>query len=240
MRDSLATKEHWDSMINYMNEEIEWSKSSTLDIITKKTEKGEDVSDVVKRGNMELRSYYMSLLNSLYSSGAPIDEIRKLFPSILETFVGAKESGYLDILWFASIGVMFDVPIEMMQELERLVPENNYNDYLLDFLFRSVDPSWEKKHNTFMFQVPYEFLSSVIEAKTKEESLRLLKEYLEIVWYKGHKKEDWYNSHKNMKASFYDGYWSYESGAIAKILKLDDAGWESMKYYPYDMVHYNG
>ncbi|MDR2570707.1 MAG: DUF1911 domain-containing protein, partial [Oscillospiraceae bacterium] len=40
------------------------------------------------------------------------------------------------------------------------------------------------------------------------------------------------------KNSFYSGYWSYESGAVAKILRLDDTGWEDMKYYPYDMVHY--
>jgi len=237
MRDSLRTKEHWDNMIRYMNEEIELSKSRVMKVIA---EKGEDFIGV-KRGRLRQTSCYMSLISSLYSSGAPIDEIKTLFPSALGTFSKSwsEDAGYINFIWLVSIGVMVDVPLETIQEFERLTVENDYNDYLLDFLFRSADPSWKKQHDTFQSPIPYKFLSSVIEAKTKDESSRLLKEYLDTVWYKGHNDEDWHNSHKNKKA-FYKGYWSYESGAIAKILKLDDAGWESMKYYPYDMVHYNG
>jgi hypothetical protein len=136
-----------------------------------------------------------------------------------------------------SIGIMLGVPVETMRELEGLVLDNDYGDYLLDFLFHSVDPSWEKKHDKFNAPVPYGYFASIIEAGTKEEALQFLKTYLEEKWYKGHDDEAWYNSHKDKK-SFYDGYWSYESGAVAKVLKLDDTGWEKMKYYPYDLVHY--
>ncbi|WP_373843810.1 PoNe immunity protein domain-containing protein, partial [Bacteroides heparinolyticus] len=34
------------------------------------------------------------------------------------------------------------------------------------------------------------------------------------------------------------GYWSFESGALVKILGLDDSDWQDLSYYPYDMVHY--
>ncbi|MCL1994019.1 MAG: PoNi-like cognate immunity protein [Spirochaetes bacterium] len=238
MRDVLATKEHWDNMIRYMNEEIE---RSNIRIAKIAAEKGEDFIGV-KRGYIRKKSNYMSLLNSLYSSGAPISEIKTLYPSVVETFSKSwtKESGYLYFIRAVSIGIMLGVPLEMIQEFQRLTIENDYNDYILDFLFRGVDPSWNKQHDTFKFAKPYKFLSSVIGAETKEESARLLKEYLEKEWYKGHKGEGWYNSHKNANANFYSGYWSYESGAIAKILKLDDTGWESLKYYPYDMAHYSG
>jgi hypothetical protein len=62
-------------------------------------------------------------------------------------------------------------------------------------------------------------------------------DYLKNKWYHGHRDTAWYNRHKR-KNSTYDGYWSFESGAIAKIMGLDDSGWEDLKYYPYDMVHY--
>ncbi|MEH7450841.1 PoNe immunity protein domain-containing protein, partial [Bacillus toyonensis] len=48
--------------------------------------------------------------------------------------------------------------------------------------------------------------------------------------------EAWYDAHEN-KHDIYSGYWSFESGAIAKILKLDDSTLKDSSYYPYDMVH---
>lgn len=234
MRDSLRTKEHWDNMFNYLNEEIEWSKEIILKVIQ---EKGDDFKGV-KIGYLRLNALYMMLLNSLYSSGAPIEEIKKLFSVIVEILNKhwTKESGYIDLIWIVSIGVMLNSPMEIMKEIKRIVDSNKYGDYLLDFFFHSVDTSWEKQHTSFNAPTPYRFLQSVIEAPTKEESAKLLKVYLDEKWYKGHNDEFWYNSHKD-KDSFYDGYWSYESGAIAKILKLDDDGWDKIKYYPYDMVH---
>lgn len=41
------------------------------------------------------------------------------------------------------------------------------------------------------------------------------------------------------KFDTYSGYWSYESGAIAKVLQLDDEVLKNVPYYPYDLVHYN-
>ena len=36
----------------------------------------------------------------------------------------------------------------------------------------------------------------------------------------------------------YCGYWSFEAGAIVKLLGIDDTILKDMKYYPYDLVHY--
>lgn len=56
--------------------------------------------------------------------------------------------------------------------------------------------------------------------------------------------KDWYNedcgcyeTHKS-KQNIYYGYWSFEAGAIAKILNLDDSRLKDVPYYPYDLVHY--
>ena len=47
----------------------------------------------------------------------------------------------------------------------------------------------------------------------------------------------WYDIHK-AKEKLYYGYWSFEAGAIAKILNLDDSNLKDVPYYPYDLVHY--
>lgn len=64
-----------------------------------------------------------------------------------------------------------------------------------------------------------------------------LKEYLQEKWYEIHRECAWYDSHKSSKNVYY-GYWSFEAGAIAKILNLDDSSLKDVPYYPYDLVHY--
>ena len=54
-----------------------------------------------------------------------------------------------------------------------------------------------------------------------------------------HTNTGWFDNHKNQQKLYY-GYWSFESGAIAKILQLDDSSLKDAPYYPYDMVHYQG
>ena len=64
--------------------------------------------------------------------------------------------------------------------------------------------------------------------------IELLKKYL-FNWY----NEDCgcYEAHKS-KQNIYYGYWSFEAGAIAKILNLNDSSLKNESYYPYDLVHY--
>ena len=56
-------------------------------------------------------------------------------------------------------------------------------------------------------------------------------------WYRLHKDDSWYENHK--KEGSYKGYWSWEAGAVTKILGLDDNGYANHPNYPYDMVHWS-
>ena len=38
--------------------------------------------------------------------------------------------------------------------------------------------------------------------------------------------------------NLYFCYWSFEVGAVAKILSINDSGLKDVLYYPYDLVHY--
>lgn len=145
--------------------------------------------------------------------------------------------GYVEMLWMISIGIMLDAPKEQMGQLEALLKKEKLGDCLMNFLLHSYNDEWSCQTNEFLCNRPYAFFSSIIKAKDKDQALDLLKEYLRGNWYEGHDDMGWYDSHKNMEDTF-NGYWSFESGAIAKILQLDDSSLKDTPYYPYDMVHY--
>ena len=76
---------------------------------------------------------------------------------------------------------------------------------------------------------------SVVNCSDKDEAVEILRKYLEKEWYKKHRDAAWYDSHK-IEHVGYLGYWSFESGAIAKIMGLDNEKLKGVQYYPYDMV----
>ena len=82
----------------------------------------------------------------------------------------------------------------------------------------------------------YNSLKTIVEGG-KEFACDELKKYLKEEWYEAHRECYWYGSHKSSKSIYY-GYWSFEAGAIAKILQLDDSGLKDAPYYPYDLIHY--
>lgn len=73
--------------------------------------------------------------------------------------------------------------------------------------------------------------------QSKELSIQKLEKYLKKEWYQGHSDCAWHDDHKY--GIRHDGYWSFESGALVKILGLDDSSLKGLPYYPYDMVHWN-
>lgn len=91
---------------------------------------------------------------------------------------------------------------------------------------------------SFIHDVPYKSLQAAIESTDKEVAINLLRNYLDEEWYAGHDDMGWYDSDKS-KENIYSGYWCFESGAIVKIMELDDNGLKNNGYYPYDMAHYS-
>ena len=105
----------------------------------------------------------------------------------------------------------------------------------MNFLIQKIDSTWERKGDEFEFKV-YDCLKQISE-KDREIACEELKEYLLEKWYEIHRECAWYDSHKSNKNVYY-GYWSFEAGAIAKILNLNDSSLKDVPYYPYDLVHY--
>ena len=182
-----------------------------------------------------LRNAYQILI-SKYSVGYPVLE---LIPDYLQGVQFMKkgwntDAGYVTMLWYLSIGVMLECHKEL-QQLSILLKEHSVKDKFFSFLVNNTQDYASEK---LLWTTPYAGLIEVIElAKTnKEEAVERLQKYLKKEWYKGHSDCGWYNDHKS-KWGVHFGYWSFESGALVKILGLDDSSLQGLPYYPYDMVH---
>ena len=133
------------------------------------------------------------------------------------------------------MGVLFKVSKSDIFELEQRLIAEKFDDYLVNFLIKEIDSTWEREGVEFEFK-GYECLKQILD-NDEIIACEALKEYLQEKWYEIHRECAWYDSHKSSKNDYY-GYWSFEAGAIAKILNLDDSSLKDVAYYPYDLVHY--
>lgn len=237
MRDTIETEQHWNKMYRLLDEKMSWNG----ELITETVDEYGDDSAEAKRAYMLQFANFMSYQNVSYSAGAPLSKIIAAYPKTVELFekVWNKSFGYVQMVWMLSVGIMLNIDSETTSKLLALVKRDALNDYLVNFLAKGTDKSWQLAETSFEFDDPYKETFAIINAPSKEDACDTLTDYLKNKWYIGHRDTAWYNRHKR-KNSTYDGYWSYESGAIVKILQLDDSSLKNVPYYPYDMVHYKG
>ncbi|MDO4729449.1 MAG: DUF1911 domain-containing protein [Bacteroidota bacterium] len=140
---------------------------------------------------------------------------------------------YWKLLTMLSLGVLLDIPQEDFMKLVKIREKVSEKDVLLDTIIAFRVSNYVVSEH-IMQTNPYQDLSSMLIKKTF--TIEALKKYLSKQWYKDNKQMYWFDYHKDSKLYF--GYWSFESGALVKILGLDDTLLKDQKYYPYDMVHW--
>lgn len=221
----------------YFGEYIEQQKQR-INKFQNKLDKNEVALDRVFAVQKKLDSLRFQILIAKYSMGKPVENLvgnyKKLVADLPKFW--DPTSGYVDMLWMTSVGIMLEVDDEILDVLAKLTNEAGWNEYLLSYLLQSRNSSIGLSEKYFMFEKPYKHLFDVINGG-REQATNNLKKYLENEWYRGHNDTGWFDNHKNQQKLYY-GYWSFESGAIAKILQLDDSSLKDTPYYPYDMVHY--
>ncbi|MCB9555568.1 MAG: DUF1911 domain-containing protein [Deltaproteobacteria bacterium] len=189
----------------------------------------------------DLLTDQISLLKAKYSSGLdPVSLVQDVESSIaMMEQCWEAESGYVQMVWILSIGIMLEMDDRCFERLSKLVAGSHLNDFLVDFLLRHRLSSYSKHSPEFAHENPYRATGEVIAAAQtdKEGAVRRLAKYLTQEWYRGHSDAGWHGSHKS-RPNVHSGYWSFESGALAKILALDDSSLQDQQYYPYDMVHW--
>jgi hypothetical protein len=230
MRDKIMDTE-------YFQEYILQQKNRILKFSTKldNAEVREDRIFPVKK---KIDAIKYSIFEAEYSNGEYLDKLRLDFLDIIRNMpkYWNPVSGYLEMLWMLSIAIMFEVDGEEWDILSQLVYDSNINDWLLGYLLSSRDGNHQFHNWQIKMQNPYEYLKNIIV--DSQQKVTDIQDYLENKWYDAHNEMAWYDIHKN-KEKLYSGYWSYESGAIVKILGLDDNCLKNVLFYPFDLAHYS-
>ncbi|CAN5437365.1 DUF1911 domain-containing protein [soil metagenome] len=150
-------------------------------------------------------------------------------------------SAYDEMLLMLSLGYLLDVPNEDFKKLVDVIDRDGVKDFLFEFIIRDKikdrQPITEESYKEY-FHIPkcFEKLRQAITETDKGKAEKLVKEFITKDWYKNHKGQGWYDSHKS-KHDTYFGYWSFETAAVVKIMNLNDSNFIDCQYYPKDLVH---
>lgn len=239
-RDTLTTKDRILRLIDFEKNLID-EKRNKIKSLMKDTEEGIQryklTNDkVIANTKSTIKVLTEELLVATYTAGYPLKKVKEEYINFVESLVPVwqSNSGYDEMLWALSIGILLEVDETTFDKLVDLVRRDDPEDYLIDYLIQSRHPEWTIRIN-YNFPRPYGFTRKIIEEENSEQAVSLLKEYLTRKWYQGCRDEGWYDLHKRNIDNYY-GYWSFESGAICKLKGLDYKELEGVPYFPYDLV----
>lgn len=236
MRTQLKSKEHFEDYIQRQPARIERFENNIKIGKTK-----EERIPAVKR---KIFTISLHTVIAKYSSDYEITELRNEFSNVIEKFEnGWNDKGetptddihfdnYVLVLWMLSLAILLEIETNDFERIIKVLDNSKRKDYLFDYIIQSKIPSRQITEKMTYPQY-YDFLKELIA----QQSVEKLKMHLEKHWYKSMKLTYWYDNHKSKSDTFF-GYWSFESGALVKILGLDDGILKDQPYYPYDMVHW--
>lgn len=105
------------------------------------------------------------MLIAKYSWGTPVEELIPEYERLAANMpnVWNQKSGYIDMLWMVSIGIMLEIDNDIFSILNKLVEESELDDYLLKYLFNSRDCEVDTIEGNFLFETPYKYLPLIEE-----------------------------------------------------------------------------
>ena len=194
------------------------------------------IEEVIRLTQYDVSYYQKKNMIATYTAGYSIEKFKEEYLKYVDSLlpVWQSNSGYLQMIWALSIGILLEIDEEIFDQLVDLVKKDDPEDYLIDYLIQSRHPEWTIRIN-YNFPRPYGFTRKIIEEDNSDQALKLLKEYVTKKWYPGHRDTGWYDLHKENIDNYY-GYWSFESGALCKLKGLDYKELEGVQYFPYDLV----
>ncbi len=244
LRDVLNTEEGYQEIIDkkdrFINSRFDKIKKLKKDEIDGIQQYPKPNYDIIISSKKSILTFYREILETKYSVGEELSVIKQYYLDVINFINDSKtHSGYANILRLISMGIMFEINEDefkiLIELVERYLKKTKDEDFLIDFLINFYKPDWIQS-NTFLINIPYKNINGIIELskKSKIEASVKLNTYISKCWYRGIIEVE---THKS-KWNIHTGYWSWEAGAIAKILNLDDSSLKDQQYYPYDMVHF--
>lgn len=216
MRDKRKDKEYYRAYLDYQYSRIE-KKSAKL-----------AKSDGEKRQRVlvSLTGYEIDLLKAEFSYGTSKENLKTLLIRAMSIVSENANVTFDDLLTLLSIAVMLDAGSDAKKLIDSKASTIS-GDRLLNFLSTYIEKGKGEWNQSISLRKEYELLNKVFISDDKEAALN---EYLKK-WYETHSDYAWYNSHLR-DTDTYCGYWSFESAAVARILKLDDKKLNDLEYYP--------
>ena len=225
MRDNLKD-------VVYFNEFIE-EDMARINKFSDKLRSGEVREDRLFAVKQKVHDLKLGILVARYSRGDEICLLEEEYIKLVEEWEEVWEPEYYNKnLKMISLAVLFDVDKVLIERIKGMLEKSDIRDWLLEYLVNAAECEQINSSPQMLFPKAFLSLQKAVFEKNKIESL---KKYLSHEWY----NEDCgcYEAHKS-KQNIYYGYWSFESGAIAKILNIEDSSLKDVPYYPYDLVHY--
>lgn len=225
MRDHIKETEYF---ISFIAEESERVKS-----FTEKLENGQIMVKRVFPVKAKVHDLKLGILVARYSKGDDLNLLEKEYLELASEWENVWQPDYYNKnIKMISLGVLFEAGEEFSNKVKNMLEQSHKSDWLYSYLLDSMDGEKTEKNQEMLFPDSYSNLHKTVY---EEDKILFLKKYLTDDWY----NEDCgcYEAHKS-EYNFYYGYWSFEAGAIAKILDIDDSTLKDMPYYPYDLVHY--
>mgnify|MGYP000148289515 FL=1 len=233
-RDKLFTKEQYIKQLAKYTTRIEKFNS----IIEQSEKNGDEQINPDFYGR--LFDCRVNSIVTMYSMGEKLESIKSDYILTIKVLkkCWTPYGYYVQMLWLLSIAIMLDYEDDIIQELYNMIENNGVKDHIYDILLNYKFSSHREVSKCVFDDIPYHAILDVTSLAQQDKSLAVqrLKKYLAKEWYRGHSDCAWYNDHKY--GIIHDGYWSFESGALVKVLGLDDSILKGQPYYPYDMVHW--
>lgn len=138
---------------------------------------------------------------------------------------------YWLILSYMCLGILLEVDDEIFQKVIKIRDRVPTPDFLLDYLLSFKDG--REVHQETIAENQFKSRVKLLKEKGADMAAADFNKYLIKQWFKDYKRMGWEESHME---DYHTGYWSFETRAIVKILKIDDSSLKGVPYYPYDLV----
>lgn len=174
----------------------------------------------------------INILVAKYSRGDSLVELKNEFEQLIgysiENLTYGDSFYYIDMLRFVSLSFLFNLDIQVKNNIRNKLKENMYYDSLIDHFFTNTNTVPNKEA-----LIEPGIVMDLVYAAEKKSCDPLL-EYLQK-WYHSFQYDPWYNGHGMFD---YWGKWSFASAAVAKRFELNDECLKNDPFYPYDLAHF--
>ena len=230
MRDKIKTLKYFDGFIAEDTERIKK--------FSDKLNNNEVKEDRILPVKTKIHDLKLGILIARYSKGEAADQIKTECADLVNEWAEVwKPETYIKNLWLISLGVLLNIDNNKLADVRRLSSEAGVKDWLYHFLLERESREICDGSGELIFPEVYGTLKKAVCMANNR--MELLKKYISSEWYGKHQKHGWLGTHESTQNLYY-GYWSFEAGAVAKILELDDQELAKEQYYPYDLMHFRG